>query len=106
MKLSFTGSTNVGKMLTGLAAKTLKKVSMELGGNAPFIVFDDANLDLAVQGAMLSKFRASGQTCVVSGWHPWTLPLGASEVFRLTVSSARIGCWCNVQSRRPSRRSW
>lgn len=66
-KLSFTGSTNVGKMLTGLAARTVKKVSMELGGNAPFIVFDDANLDLAVQGAMLSKFRASGQTCVVRG---------------------------------------
>lgn len=64
-KLSFTGSTAVGKMLTKLAAGTMKKVSMELGGNAPFIVFDDANIDLAVEAAMTSKFRCSGQTCVV-----------------------------------------
>jgi succinate-semialdehyde dehydrogenase/glutarate-semialdehyde dehydrogenase len=64
-KLSFTGSTGVGKYLTELAAKSLKKVSLELGGNAAFIVFEDADLDLAVQGAMQSKFRASGQTCVV-----------------------------------------
>lgn len=65
-KLSFTGSTGVGKMLTKLAAGTMKRVSMELGGNAPFIVFDDANLDQAVAGAMICKFRSSGQTCVVS----------------------------------------
>lgn len=64
-KLSFTGSTDVGKMLTKLAADSMKKVSMELGGNAPFIVFGDADLDLAVDGAMISKFRSSGQTCVV-----------------------------------------
>lgn len=63
-KLSFTGSTVVGKMLAGLAAGTLKKCSLELGGNAPFIVFDDADLALAVAGAMTSKFRCSGQTCV------------------------------------------
>ncbi|OBU00398.1 hypothetical protein VE01_01388 [Pseudogymnoascus verrucosus] len=63
-KLSFTGSTNVGKMLAKLATGTLKKVSLELGGNAPFIVFDDANLDLAVEGAMFCKFRCTGQTCV------------------------------------------
>ncbi|KAH8587099.1 aldehyde dehydrogenase domain-containing protein [Bisporella sp. PMI_857] len=63
-KLSFTGSTEVGKMLTELAAATMKRVSMELGGNAPFIVFNDANLDLAVAGAMVAKFRCSGQTCV------------------------------------------
>ncbi|KAI3571490.1 aldehyde dehydrogenase domain-containing protein [Fusarium oxysporum f. sp. albedinis] len=63
-KLSFTGSTNVGKMLAGLASKTMKKLSMELGGNAAFIVFEDADLDLAVEGAMKAKFRASGQTCV------------------------------------------
>ncbi|EFX04610.1 succinate-semialdehyde dehydrogenase [Grosmannia clavigera kw1407] len=63
-KLSFTGSTGVGKMLAKLATGTLKKVSLELGGNAPFIVFNDANLDLAVEGAMLCKFRCSGQTCV------------------------------------------
>ncbi|OJJ03410.1 hypothetical protein ASPVEDRAFT_84857 [Aspergillus versicolor CBS 583.65] len=63
-KLSFTGSTNVGKMLTRLCADTMKRVSMELGGNAPFIVFEDADLDKAVDGALASKFRASGQTCV------------------------------------------
>lgn len=63
-KISFTGSTAVGKMLATLAAGTLKKMSLELGGNAPFIVFDDADLDLAVEGAMICKFRCSGQTCV------------------------------------------
>jgi len=65
-KLSFTGSTSVGKILTRNCADTMKKVSMELGGNAPFIVFDDANLDSAVAGAMISKFRNTGQTCVCS----------------------------------------
>jgi succinate-semialdehyde dehydrogenase/glutarate-semialdehyde dehydrogenase len=63
-KLSFTGSTRVGKLLMRQAADTLKKVSLELGGNAPFIVFDDADLDAAVKGAMASKFRNTGQTCV------------------------------------------
>jgi succinate-semialdehyde dehydrogenase/glutarate-semialdehyde dehydrogenase len=63
-KISFTGSTGVGKVLAKLAVGTLKKVSLELGGNAPFIVFDDADLDLAVEGAMICKFRCSGQTCV------------------------------------------
>jgi len=63
-KLTFTGSTEIGKVLMEQCAKTVKKVSMELGGNAPFIVFDDADLDGAVQGAMASKFRNTGQTCV------------------------------------------
>lgn len=63
-KITFTGSTAVGKLLLGKAAQTVKKVSMELGGNAPFIVFDDADLDAAVAGAVLSKFRNAGQTCV------------------------------------------
>lgn len=63
-EVTFTGSTGVGKMLTKLAAGTMKRVSMELGGNAPFIVFDDADLDKAIEGALISKFRASGQTCV------------------------------------------
>jgi succinate-semialdehyde dehydrogenase/glutarate-semialdehyde dehydrogenase len=63
-KLSFTGSTPVGKLLYAQCAPTVKKLSLELGGNAPFIVFDDADLDAAVQGAMQSKFRNSGQTCV------------------------------------------
>ena len=65
-KLSFTGSTSVGKMLTRMASDTMKRKSMELRGNAPFIVFKDANLDWAVAGAMVAKFRSSGQTCVVS----------------------------------------
>lgn len=63
-KLSFTGSTAVGKMLMAQCATTVKRVSLELGGNAPFIVFDDADVDEAVKGAILSKFRNSGQTCV------------------------------------------
>lgn len=63
-KVSFTGSTNVGKLLMKQSSDTLKKVSFELGGNAPFIVFDDADLELAVNGAIASKFRSSGQTCV------------------------------------------
>ena len=63
-KLTFTGSTEIGKQLMAQCAGTMKKVSMELGGNAPFIVFDDADLDAAVQGTIISKFRNTGQTCV------------------------------------------
>lgn len=63
-KLSFTGSTPVGKTLMAQCAPTLKKLSLELGGNAPFLVFDDADLDAAVQGALVSKYRHNGQTCV------------------------------------------
>ena len=63
-KLTFTGSTEVGKKLLEQCAATVKKTSMELGGNAPFIVFDDADLDAAVEGAIISKFRNNGQTCV------------------------------------------
>jgi succinate-semialdehyde dehydrogenase / glutarate-semialdehyde dehydrogenase len=63
-KVSFTGSTEVGKQLMAQCAPTVKKVSLELGGNAPFIVFDDADLDAAVEGAVASKYRNSGQTCV------------------------------------------
>lgn len=63
-KLSFTGSTEVGRVLAAQCAPTLKKMSLELGGNAPFIVFDDADLDAAVEGALVSKYRNSGQTCV------------------------------------------
>lgn len=63
-KVSFTGSTGVGKLLMKQSSSTLKKLSFELGGNSPFIVFDDADLDLAVAGAITSKFRSSGQTCV------------------------------------------
>ena len=63
-KLTFTGSTQIGQLLMRQSADTVKKLSLELGGNAPFIVFDDADLDAAVEGAMASKFRNSGQTCV------------------------------------------
>jgi succinate-semialdehyde dehydrogenase/glutarate-semialdehyde dehydrogenase len=63
-KFSFTGSTPVGKVLLAQCATTVKKTSMELGGNAPFIVFDDANLDEALKGALASKYRNAGQTCV------------------------------------------
>ncbi len=64
LKLSFTGSTEVGRLLMAQCAPTIKKLSLELGGNAPFIVFDDADLDAAVAGAILSKYRNAGQTCV------------------------------------------
>ncbi|KAI4217519.1 MAG: hypothetical protein LQ351_000114 [Letrouitia transgressa] len=63
-KVSFTGSTGVGKLLMRQSSDTLKKLSFELGGNAPFIVFDDADIEVAVAGAITSKFRSSGQTCV------------------------------------------
>src|SRR3989441_1298078 len=63
-KLSFTGSTQVGRLLMQQCAPTIKKLSLELGGNAPFIVFDDADLDAAVEGALASKYRNAGQTCV------------------------------------------
>lgn len=63
-KLSFTGSTEIGRLLMAQCASTLKKLSLELGGNAPFVVFNDADLDLAVEGALASKFRNTGQTCV------------------------------------------
>ncbi|QPZ92389.1 NAD-dependent succinate-semialdehyde dehydrogenase [Thioclava electrotropha] len=63
-KITFTGSTRVGKILMRQGAETVKKISLELGGNAPFLVFDDADLDAAVDGAMIAKFRNNGQTCV------------------------------------------
>ncbi len=63
-KISFTGSTEVGQLLMRQSADTVKRISLELGGNAPFIVFDDADIDAAVEGAMISKYRNSGQTCV------------------------------------------
>src|SRR5690606_22922479 len=63
-KVTFTGSTAVGRILMQQSAATIKKLSLELGGHAPFIVFDDADLDAAVEGAMISKYRNAGQTCV------------------------------------------
>src|SRR3712207_2176507 len=62
--LTFTGSTEIGRLLMAQCAPTIKKLGLELGGNAPFVVFDDADLDAAVSGAMASKYRNAGQTCV------------------------------------------
>jgi succinate-semialdehyde dehydrogenase/glutarate-semialdehyde dehydrogenase len=92
-KLSFTGSTRVGKLLAAQSANTLKKLSLELGGNAPFIVFEDADLDAAVLGAMASKFRNTGQTCVCA--NRFLVQEGVYEAFtqRLTeaVRKLRVG---------------
>jgi succinate-semialdehyde dehydrogenase/glutarate-semialdehyde dehydrogenase len=92
-KVTFTGSTGIGKKLMAQCAGTMKKISMELGGNAPFIVFDDADLDAAVQGALASKFRNTGQTCVCA--NRLLVQSGVYEAFtaKLTaaVSRLRIG---------------
>jgi succinate-semialdehyde dehydrogenase / glutarate-semialdehyde dehydrogenase len=92
-KFSFTGSTEVGKQLMRQCASTVKKVSLELGGNAPFIVFDDADLDAAVTGAMTSKFRNMGQTCVCA--NRFLVQDGVYDAFTekllRTVSGLKIG---------------
>jgi succinate-semialdehyde dehydrogenase / glutarate-semialdehyde dehydrogenase len=93
-KLSFTGSTEVGRILLRQCADTIKKVTMELGGNAPFLIFDDADLDKAVAGVMASKFRNSGQTCVCanrifvqSGIYDAVTPKLRESVAKLKVGS-------------------
>jgi succinate-semialdehyde dehydrogenase / glutarate-semialdehyde dehydrogenase len=92
-KLTFTGSTEVGKKLMAQCAGTVKKLSLELGGNAPFIVFDDADLDAAVQGAIASKYRNTGQTCVCA--NRLLVQSGVYEQFanklRTAVAQLRIG---------------
>jgi succinate-semialdehyde dehydrogenase/glutarate-semialdehyde dehydrogenase len=88
-KLSFTGSTGIGKLLLRQCADTVKKVSMELGGNAPFIVFDDADLDAAVEGAMLSKYRNSGQTCVCA--NRFYVQRGVADAFTRRFAAAASG---------------
>ena len=88
-KLSFTGSTAVGKLLMQQCASTVKKVSLELGGNAPFIVFDDADLDAAVEGAMASKYRNSGQTCVCA--NRFLVQDGVYDEFARRLSAAVEG---------------
>ena len=85
-KITFTGSTPIGKLLVEQSAKTLKKVSMELGGNAPFIVFDDADLDKAVEGAMIAKYRNSGQTCVCT--NRFLVQAGVHDAFVKRLSEA------------------
>jgi succinate-semialdehyde dehydrogenase/glutarate-semialdehyde dehydrogenase len=92
-KLSFTGSTEVGKLLYARSARTVKKLSLELGGNAPFLVFDDADLDAAVEGAMASKYRNSGQTCVCANRflvHDAVFEAFAAK-FRDAVKGLRLG---------------
>jgi succinate-semialdehyde dehydrogenase/glutarate-semialdehyde dehydrogenase len=92
-KLTFTGSTEVGKILMKQCAGTVKKVSMELGGNAPFIVFDDADLDAAIEGAMASKYRNAGQTCVCA--NRMLVQDGVYEAFAeklaVAVSGLKVG---------------
>jgi succinate-semialdehyde dehydrogenase/glutarate-semialdehyde dehydrogenase len=92
-KLSFTGSTEVGAKLIAQCAPTIKKLSMELGGNAPFIVFDDADLDAAVQGALASKYRNTGQTCVCA--NRLLVQDGVYEAFteklKAAVSKLKVG---------------
>ncbi|OAL53140.1 succinate-semialdehyde dehydrogenase [Pyrenochaeta sp. DS3sAY3a] len=92
-KISFTGSTGVGKMLAKLATGTLKKMSLELGGNAPFIVFDDADLDIAVESAMICKYRCSGQTCVCANRFLVQKLVAAAFADKLVVavSSLKLG---------------
>lgn len=85
-KLTFTGSTETGKQLIAACAGTVKKVSMELGGNAPFIVFDDADLDAAVEGALISKFRNTGQTCVCT--NRFLVQAGVYEAFAEKLAAA------------------
>jgi len=85
-KLTFTGSTEVGRQLMAACAATVKKTSMELGGNAPFIVFDDADLDAAVQGAMVSKYRNAGQTCVCT--NRILVQEGVAEEFAARLAAA------------------
>lgn len=85
-KLSFTGSTRVGKLLYAQCADTVKKLSLELGGNAPFLVFDDADIDRAVIGAMASKFRNTGQTCVCA--NRFLVQMGVAEEFSQKFAQA------------------
>ncbi len=89
-KITFTGSTEVGKVLIQKAASTVKKVSMELGGNAPFLVFDDADIDRAVEGAVAAKYRNSGQTCVCT--NRFFVQAGIYDAFveKLAAASNRL----------------
>jgi succinate-semialdehyde dehydrogenase/glutarate-semialdehyde dehydrogenase len=89
-KVGFTGSTEIGKILMRQAAGTVKKISLELGGNAPFIVFDDADLDAAVTGAMISKYRNAGQTCVCA--NRFLVQDGVYDAFaaKLAAASAKL----------------
>ena len=93
-KLSFTGSTQVGRILMAQSAKTLKKLSLELGGNAPFIVFNDADIDAAVAGAILCKFRNAGQTCVCANriYVQGDVYEEFAEKLKMAVANLVVGC--------------
>ncbi len=92
-KISFTGSTHIGKLLMKQCSDTVKKMALELGGNAPFIVFDDADIDAAVEGAMISKFRNAGQTCVCANRIFVQAPVYDEFVEKLakSVSALKVG---------------
>ena len=92
-KLSFTGSTEVGKLLIAQSSRTVKKVTMELGGNAPFLVFEDADLVAAVEGLMLTKFRASGQTCICANRVLVHKSIGEhfTSLLKAAVAALRVG---------------
>jgi succinate-semialdehyde dehydrogenase/glutarate-semialdehyde dehydrogenase len=97
-KILFTGSTRVGSLLMHGAADSVKRVSLELGGNAPFIVFDDADLELAVEGAIMSKFRNGGQTCVCA--NRILVQAGVMMPSRRSLSPVSRECrWDQVSSR-------
>jgi succinate-semialdehyde dehydrogenase/glutarate-semialdehyde dehydrogenase len=100
-KLGFTGSTEVGKLLMAQCAAQIKKVSLELGGNAPFIVFDDADLDAAVEGALTCKFRNSGQTCISANRIYVQAPVYDEFVTRLTeaASALKVGSGLEADTR-------
>jgi succinate-semialdehyde dehydrogenase/glutarate-semialdehyde dehydrogenase len=89
-KISFTGSTEVGRTLMRQSAETIKKMSLELGGNAPFIVFDDADIDKAVAGAIASKFRNSGQTCVCTNRFYVQAPVYDAFLAKLTAATSAL----------------
>ena len=99
-KFSFTGSTTVGRTLMAQCADTIKKISLELGGNAPFIVFADADLEAAVAGAMQSKFRNAGQTCVCANRIYVQRPAYETFLTRLTaaVATLNVGCGMNPEN--------
>lgn len=89
-KITFTGSTEVGRILARQSANDIKKVSLELGGNAPFIVFDDADLDKAVEGALIAKYRNAGQTCVCANRFYVQRPLAGAFATRLAEATSRL----------------
>ena len=93
-KFTFTGSTQVGKLLMGQCSQSVKKVSMELGGNAPLIVFDDADLELAVQGAIQSKYRNAGQTCICTNriYVHYSVLEQFTERYVRAVKQLKLGC--------------